>query len=148
MAPTAPGLDAAAARWQAHGMATSSPDPTRGPALALAALLFGAGALHFVRPGFFDAIVPRALPGRARDYTYASGVAEIGVAAALAVPRTRRLGGRLAAWLFAAVFPANLQMTVDVLGSEKASTAFKVGTLARLPLQYPMIAAARKVARG
>ncbi|WP_067860111.1 DoxX family protein [Nocardia shimofusensis] len=126
----------------------SAPDATRTPALALAALLFGAGVLHFVRPAFFDAIVPRSLPGKARDYTYASGVAEIGVAAALAVPRTRRLGGRSAALLFAAVFPANLQMTVDVLGNSKASTAFKIGTLARLPLQYPMIAAARKVARG
>lgn len=132
----------------ASSTGTAPTDTTRTPALALAALLFGAGVLHFVRPAFFDAIVPRTLPGKARDYTYASGVAEIGVAAALAVPRTRRLGGRLAALLFAAVFPANLQMTADVLGSSKASTAFKIGTLARLPLQYPMIAAARKVARG
>jgi len=123
-------------------------DTTRKPALALAALLVGSGVLHFVRPAFFDAIVPRALPGKARDYTYASGAAEIGVAAALVVPRTRRLGGRLAALLFVAVFPANLQMTADVLGSSKASPALKIGTLARLPLQWPIIAAARKVARG
>lgn len=126
----------------------SSTDTTRKPALALAALLFGSGVLHFARPAFFDAIVPRALPGAARDYTYASGVAEIGVAGALLVPRTRRLGGRLAALLFVAVFPANLQMTVDVLGSSRASRAAKAGTLARLPLQWPIIAAARKVARG
>ncbi|MBF6269840.1 DoxX family protein [Nocardia farcinica] len=120
----------------------------RGPALALAAILFGAGVMHFVRPGFFDAIVPRALPGRARDYTYASGVAELGVAAALAVPRTRRLGGRLAAMLFVAVFPANVQMAVDVLGNEKAPRALKIGSLVRLPLQWPLVAAARRVARG
>ncbi|MBF6355087.1 hypothetical protein IU449_11125 [Nocardia higoensis] len=121
---------------------------TRTPALTLAGILFGAGVMHFVTPDPFDSIVPRALPGKARDYTYLSGVAEIGVAAALVAPRTRRLGGRLAALLFAAVFPANLQMTIDVLGNAKASKTFKIVTVARLPLQYPMIAAARKVARG
>ncbi len=80
---------------------------SQAPALRLAALLFGAGTLHFVRPRPFDAIVPRALPGSARTYTYASGVvAELATAAALAVPRTRRLGGTLATALFVAVFPA------------------------------------------
>ncbi|MBF6211105.1 hypothetical protein IU433_29410 [Nocardia puris] len=121
---------------------------SRTPALALAALLFGAGILHFVMPKPFDAIVPRALPGEPRDYTYASGVAELGVAAALAAPRTRSLGGKLAALLFVAVFPANVQMAIDVSRSEKASPAFKVGTILRLPLQIPLIVAALKVGRG
>ena len=72
----------------------------------LGVLLGGAGALHMVRPEHFDTIVPTALPGPARGYTYASGVAELAVAALLAVPRTRRLGGLAAAALFVAVFPA------------------------------------------
>ncbi|MGW4366229.1 DoxX family protein [Nocardia takedensis] len=117
-------------------------------ALGLAALLFGAGVLHFATPKFFDSIVPKALPGRARDYTYASGVAELGVAAALAVPRTRRLGGRLAMWLFIAVFPANIQFTADTLRNAKASPALKVGSVVRLPLQLPLITQARRVTRG
>lgn len=109
--------------------------------------LFLMGILHFVAPKPFDKIVPPQLPGEARTYTYASGVAELGVATALAIPRTRRLGGWLAAILFVAVFPANVQMAVDVVGNPKAPTAFKIGVLARLPLQIPMVVAALKVAR-
>ncbi|WP_431952702.1 DoxX family protein [Nocardia lijiangensis] len=120
----------------------------RRPALLLAALLFGSGVLHFAAPKFYDSIVPRLLPGRARDYTYASGIAELGVAVALAAPRTRRLGGRLAALLFVAIFPANVQMAVDVGRSEKASRALKVGTLLRLPLQIPLVTTALKVSRS
>ncbi|MFZ2176178.1 MAG: MauE/DoxX family redox-associated membrane protein, partial [Rhodococcus sp. (in: high G+C Gram-positive bacteria)] len=73
--------------------------PGQTPALRLAALLLGAGIMHFVTPKFFDAIVPERLPGAARVYTYASGVAELVVGAALVVPRTRALGGGLAAAL-------------------------------------------------
>ena len=105
------------------------------------------GILHFVAPKPFDKIVPPQLPGSPRTYTYGSGVAELGVATALAVPRTRRLGGWLAAALFVGVFPANIQMTADVLGNPKASKVFKAGVLARLPLQIPMIVAALRVAR-
>ncbi len=32
------------------------------------------GVLHFVKPEHFDRIVPRALPGSARFYTYALGL--------------------------------------------------------------------------
>ncbi|WP_431967943.1 DoxX family protein [Nocardia sp. bgisy134] len=128
-------------------MADIRPTPGRRPALFLAALLFGSGVMHFARPKFFDSIVPRLLPGRARDYTYASGVAELGVAAALAAPRTRRLGGRLAALLFVAVFPANVQMAVDVTRSEKASRVLKIGSVLRLPLQIPLVTTALKVSR-
>ena len=116
-------------------------------AIRLAGLLLGVGVLHFVRPEPFDGIVPRALPGDARTYTYASGVAEIAVAGALAVPRTRRLGGSLAAALFLAVFPANVQMAVTWLRSPKLSPAAKAASLARLPLQIPLITEALKVRR-
>ncbi|MBH0775680.1 DoxX family protein [Nocardia bovistercoris] len=129
-------------------MVHNAPESTGRTAKGLAVFLFSAGVLHFVTPKFFDSIVPKALPGKARDYTYASGVAEIGVAAALAVPRTRKLGGRLAALLFIAVFPANIQFTVDSLSNEKAPVGLKVGSVLRLPLQIPMITRALKVARG
>ncbi|WP_216907990.1 hypothetical protein OG225_27320 [Nocardia sp. NBC_01377] len=129
-------------------MAENTSDAGRRPALALSLLLFGAGVMHFVTPKFFDSIVPRSLPGKPRDYTYASGVAEIGVAAALAVPRTRGFGGRLAALLFIAVLPANVQFTVDTVNNKKASQAMKIGSVARLPLQIPLITQALKVARS
>ena len=116
-------------------------------AIRLAGLLLGVGVLHFVRPEPFDGMVPRALSGDARTYTYASGVAEIAVAGALAVPRTRRLGGSLAAALFLAVFPANVQMAVTWLRSPKLSPVAKAVSLARLPLQIPLVTEALKVRR-
>lgn len=116
-------------------------------AVLMSAALFGMGTLHFLVPKPFDSIVPPALPGRARTYTYASGVAEIGVAAALAAPRTRRLGGRLAAVLFIAVFPANIQFAVDSV--RKGGTASPVTwvSVLRLPLQIPMIRQAFRISR-
>lgn len=100
----------------------------------LTALLAGAGATHFLKPGFYDPIVPHALPGPARAWTYASGVAELAVAAAVAVPSTRRRGALAAAVLFVAVFPANVQMAVDA-----TTVAEKAVAYARLPLQVPLV---------
>ncbi|MBF6395495.1 hypothetical protein IU438_06785 [Nocardia cyriacigeorgica] len=126
---------------------STAPDASRRPALFMAAALFGMGVLHFVVPKPFDSIVPPKLPGRARAYTYASGVAEIGVASALAVPRTRRLGGRLAAALFIAVFPANIQFAVDSMGNSKAGWPIKLISVLRLPFQVPMITTALSISR-
>jgi uncharacterized membrane protein len=113
-------------------------------ALALAALLAAAGAGHFAAPRFFDAMIPRVLPGEPRTWTSASGVAELAVAAAVAVPRTRRLGGYAAAALFVAVFPANVQMALDWSGR---SVPERTAAWARLPLQIPLIRWALRVAR-
>lgn len=68
------------------------------------------GALHFAAPQPFDSIIPKYLPGPPHAYTHGSGVAELGTAALLANEKTRRLGGLVAALLFVAVFPANIQM--------------------------------------
>lgn len=110
----------------------------------LGVLLAGAGAVHLARPGVFDPIVPRWLPGPPRAYTYASGVAELGIAALLAAPSTRRLGGTAAAALFVAVFPANLRMTRLWWDQGTVRRAIAVG---RLPLQAVLIAQAAQVAR-
>ncbi len=107
---------------------------------ALAAAVGSAGVMHFVTPAFFDAIVPRALPGRARSWTHASGVAELVVAAAVAAPRTRRQGALAAAVLFVAVFPANVQAAADA-----RTTVERAVTWLRLPLQVPLIAWALRV---
>lgn len=117
----------------------------RGTTAFLAALLGGAGALHLVRPEHFDRIVPPALPGAARGYTYASGVAELGIAGLLAVPRTRRIGGAAAVALFVAVFPANVQMAHDWRRARPRKRAIALG---RLPLQGVLIAQALHVARS
>ncbi len=103
--------------------------------------------MHFLAPRFFDAIVPRSLPGSARTYTYASGVAELGIAGLLAAPRTRRTGGALAALLFVAVFPANVRMAADWYRDPERALPLKAGVLLRLPLQVPLVTEAVKVAR-
>ena len=105
-------------------------------ATALAALLATTGTVHFAQPRPFDAIVPRVLPGSPRTWTYLSGAAELAVAAAVAHPRTRALGGLAAAGLFAAVFPANVQMAVDL---RHAPPVVRAAVWARLPLQIPLI---------
>lgn len=114
------------------------------PAYRLAAVLLGVGVVHFVAPKPFDDIVPAELPGDARFYTYASGVAELGTGALLLAPKTRRLGGTIAALLFIAVFPANVNM-VRLWWNKPLP--LKLGAIARLPLQIPMITEALKVRR-
>ncbi|OLR90348.1 DoxX family protein [Actinokineospora bangkokensis] len=113
-------------------------------AIALSVLLGTAGTLHFAVPKQFDALVPRQLPGGKRLWTQLSGVAEVGVALAVAVPRTRRLGGLLAALLFVAVFPGNVKMVVDWerKGVPPVRRAIAWG---RLPLQWPLVAWALNV---
>ena len=114
-------------------------------ARTLAALLTTTGVAHLAVPAPFDAIVPRALPATPRFWTLASGVAELAVAAAVAVPRTRRAGAAAAAALFVAVFPANVQMAVNWRHRRPGKRAVAYG---RLPLQAPLIWWALRVARS
>lgn len=117
-----------------------SPDRT---AAALAGMLGVAAVLHAVRPEPFDSIVPRNLPGSPRWWTYASGVAEGAVAAAVAHPRTRRTGARAAAALFVAVFPANVAMARRW---SRKPPAYRAAAWGRLPLQVPLVWWALRVA--
>lgn len=110
----------------------------------LAGGLITMGTLHGLAPSPFDELVPRWIPGSARFWTYASGVAELAVGTAVAVPATRRLGAAAAVGLFAAVFPANVQMAVDW---RRRPWPYQVVALGRLPLQYPMITHALRVRR-
>lgn len=100
----------------------------------MAGLLGAAGITHFVRPRPFDSIVPPQL-GSPRFWIYASGVAEVGCAALLAVPATRRLGGMASAALMVGVFPANIYTVVKHWDDPKARGI----AIARLPLQIPLV---------
>ncbi|MGH3359435.1 MAG: DoxX family protein [Nocardioidaceae bacterium] len=113
----------------------------------LAWLLAAMGVLHFVRPEPFEQIVPERLP-RKRELVYVSGAAELACAAALSRDRTRAIGGWATAALMVAVFPANVQMCVTALRSERASRRYQVGTVLRLPLQVPLVKTALKAARS
>jgi uncharacterized membrane protein len=109
----------------------------------LAAILFGVGVLHFASPKMFDESIPAELPGNPRVYTYASGAAEFVIAAGLLRPKTRSASGLVAAVFFVAVYPANLN-TVRIWWRKPSLRAFAI---ARLPLQFPLIAAALRVWR-
>jgi uncharacterized membrane protein len=110
----------------------------------MGAMLIGMGVLHFVAPKPFDTIVPAELPGTPRFYTLASGVAEAATGALLLAPRTRRVGAVAAIALYVGVFPANVN-SVRVLWNR--GWPARVGTIARLPMQIPMITKALKVYR-
>ena len=110
-------------------------------ALLLGGLLGVTGALHFLTPGSFDQIVPAVLPAP-RLWTYASGVAELAVAAAVLARRTRHRGALAAAVLFVGVLPANVQHALQAEGTEQ------VLALLRLPLQVPLVLWALQVRRA
>lgn len=79
---------------------------------ALAGFFAFAGAMHFVIPGSYEAIMPPSLP-RHREAVVLSGLAEI-VGGAAVLPRRTRRGARW--WLLGlllAVFPANMHMAVN-----------------------------------
>jgi uncharacterized membrane protein len=110
--------------------------------------LVGMGVLHFVAPKPFDTIVPTELPGSARFYTHASGVAEVAAGALLIAPRTRKFGALASIALFLGVFPANVNM-VRLWSQEPAKPVWmRIGAVARLPLQVPMITQAYKIYRN
>ena len=113
--------------------------------LLLAGLLAVAGTAHFAAPRHFDHIVPRSLPGSPRTWTYASGAAELALAAGVALPRTRRAAALATAAFFVGVFPANVKMAVDWRRRPAPQRAVAFG---RLPLQAPLVLWARGVAKN
>lgn len=116
----------------------------------LASLFFtGAGAMHFVRPDFFESIVPDWFPSR-KLANYASGAAEIALGIGLIPPRTRGRAALGLAALAIAVFPANVDMAVNDVEvkpvdgrlSRSVGTATGAGRVMswlRLPMQLPLI---------
>lgn len=101
----------------------------------LAALAFVAvGALHFIKPDNFTAIVPSWLPAPLM-LVYISGVAEIAGGVGLLIPQVRRIAGFGLLLLLLAVFPANINMAVN----EIAIDGQVIPTWAlwlRLPFQF------------
>ena len=80
---------------------------------SLAAFFTFTGAMHFLRPRFFEAIVPPAIEARKQEVVAISGVAEVAGAAMVLHPASRRLGRWWLLALLAAVFPANIHMAVS-----------------------------------
>ncbi len=106
----------------------------RSPAARFGAAAFWmvAGAMHFVIPRQYAAIVPPSLGRWKKELVVASGVAEIAGGVAI-LPETTRRGARW--WLLAtllAVYPANIHMAVNAKDFPKVPAA---ALWARLPVQ-------------
>ncbi|MEX2106214.1 MAG: DoxX family protein [Solirubrobacterales bacterium] len=80
---------------------------------ALAAFFAYTGTMHFVKPRFFEAIVPPSIESMKKEVVAISGAAEIAGAAAVLHPATRRFGRWWLLGLLLAVFPANIHMAVN-----------------------------------
>jgi uncharacterized membrane protein len=99
----------------------------------------GAGALHFVKPEPYRAIMPPYIP--APDAMVAlSGVAEALGGAGLVVPRTRRWAGWWLVATLVAIFPANVHMALRPERYERHVPGGRVGLYVRLPFQLVFIA--------
>ena len=105
--------------------------------LVTAALFVVAGALHFVIPRTYVAIMPSWLPSWLPSplmLVYVSGVFEALGGVGLLLPATRLAAAICLIVLLAAVFPANVEMLrqAQVRG---ASSLFIAACWIRLPLQ-------------
>jgi uncharacterized membrane protein len=78
----------------------------------LAAFFTFAGAMHFVIPRSYEAMMPPSLPAH-RESVVVSGLAEIAGGVAIVPRRSRRFARWWLLGLLVAVFPANLHMAVN-----------------------------------
>lgn len=116
-------------------------------------ILLGAGVGHFIFPSGLDAIVPSALPGDPRIYTYLSGLAEIAIGLALLSPESAKIfGNSLRLWgaygalaLFIAVYPANINMAIE--WSDRPMPEPLIAYL-RLPFQFYLFFLAWKLIKS
>lgn len=117
--------------------------------LALAGLLSVATAAHVARPQWFLGMIPSWLPGDHERLHDMATVAEGAAAVLLWVPRTRRVGGALAAATFLGVFPANVEaVRRGGYGGATGWLSTRAAAIARLPLQAPLVWWSLRVARG
>jgi uncharacterized membrane protein len=98
--------------------------------------MIGAGVLHFLRPRWYEAIMPDFLPAH-RELIYASGVAEIAGGLGTLHPRTRPSAGLFLLAVLAGVYPANIHMALHPERYRKVPGG-AVALYARLPVQFLM----------
>jgi uncharacterized membrane protein len=101
----------------------------------LGATFLAAGALHFLKPRVYEAIMPRYLPAH-RELVYASGAAEMAGGAGVLSARMARPAGWWLNATLVANFPANVEKAVN---AERFPRFPKPLLWARLPLQALLI---------
>ena len=103
------------------------------------------GTVHLVKPEVFEPLMPSWVPAH-KEVILGSGVAELLCAIGLLMPSTRRAAGVASAALLVGVFPGNVKMAVDAM--KGSNRPFQAASLARLPLQLPMIRGAWRAGRA
>ena len=98
----------------------------------------GAGALHFVKPEPYRAIMPPYIPAP-NAMVALSGVAEALGGAGLLAARTRRWAGWWLVATLVAVFPANVHMALNPERYERHVPGGRAGLYLRLPFQLVFI---------
>ncbi len=126
---------------RAGGVGTAASRGGRARTIArgvLGVAMIGVGAMHFVAPAPFVAMIPSALPAHLA-LVYVSGLAEIAGGVGLFVPRLRRAASWGLIALYLAVFPANVNMALhDLPLGDYHAPSFALW--ARLPFQLLFIA--------
>jgi uncharacterized membrane protein len=104
----------------------------------IAAIFIIAGTFHFIKPGAYIFIMPDYLPWH-KALVYISGAAEIlgGIGALMSGTRLWAAWGLIA--LLIAVFPANIDMTLQAWRHQGWQSWYFLGTVLRLPLQFVLI---------
>lgn len=111
----------------------------RGELAGLALLLAGSGILHLVAAKPYRRIIPAPLARWRSELVMVSGLAEIGCAVILLVPRTRHVGAYGTALLFTALLPANVQMALNRRHANLRCAATTTLLWLRVPLQAPLV---------
>lgn len=117
----------------------------------LVALFGGSGTLHLVRPQVFTRLIPVPLRPWVAQLVLLSGLCELACAAGLLHPATRRAAGLASAGILVAVLPANVHMSVSLARRARRrwdtrSVLALSASVARLPLQWPLIRIALRTA--
>jgi uncharacterized membrane protein len=101
-------------------------------------LFIFAGVMHFIKPHWYESIMPPYLPAHS-ELVIASGIAEIAGGLATMHPATRRAGSLWSIATLVAVFPANLHMALSPEDFDHVPGG-EVTLWARLPVQALFIA--------
>ena len=93
------------------------------------------GSYHFINPSFYEPIMPPYLPYHS-TLIFISGICEITIALLLIPKSSRRLAAWLLIALLIAVFPANIQMTINYYNESNPQLWL---SFVRLPIQFILI---------
>jgi uncharacterized membrane protein len=114
-------------------------------AWTLAAFMVVSGVTHFTSPGYYRGLVPSWVPARSAVVAV-SGLADVAVGVLIAVPVTRRAGGRATAALITTYLPAHLEPLRHRRTAQRASDR-PLGVAARVVVNLGYVAWAVAVAR-